>query len=365
MSPDRVKVVAFDDLTHDDLVLWEQIRATRPEFATPFFSARFNAAVHRVRQDVDVAVIQAANRTIGFLPFHRIGNVAFPAGRCFNDAHNIIARSDKHVDWIWLLEQIGVKAFDFHAMMGADLSELGRQNYIGTIQSFRAELGNDSRAFLKKLGREHKTVGRQPQKTRKMGREIGPVELEIDCRDPSLLEHTIRWKREQYQRTDILDLFTPDWTRGLLMELFNGDGQSDVPGDARGMLSVLRAGDSIVAAHYGILENGLLHYWFPAYDPAYGRYSPGTALFTGITAQASDYGIHCIDMGYGEQPYKLKQTDQTGEVAFGCVSRSSLYRRWRSVETAAITAIKKAPMKESLKRIWRTIQPNAGISKLR
>jgi CelD/BcsL family acetyltransferase involved in cellulose biosynthesis len=264
-----------------------------------------------------------------------------------------------------LLRQINVKAFDFHAMMGADLDDLGEKNYLGTIQSFSADLGDDSKAFLKTLGKHHKTVGRQPQKTRKMAREIGPVELEIDCRDPALLEQTIRWKREQYQRTDILDLFTPDWTRQLLREFFDGETQSDIPGNSRGMLSVLRAGDQIVAAHYGILEDGLLHYWFPAYDQNYAKYSPGTALFTAIVAEATDHGIHCIDMGYGEQPYKLKQTDQTGEVAFGCVSRSSFYRRWRNIETVAITAIKQAPMKESLKRIWRKVQPHAGISKLR
>ena len=360
-----VQVVSFDELTHDQLMRWESIRSTRPEFATPFFSARFNGAVHSSRGDVDVALIHENDQTIGFLPFHRIGNVAYPAGRCFNDAHNIISDPYTRIDWLWLLGQIRARAFDFHAMMGEDLDDLGNQNYLGTIQSFSAELGDDSKAFLKTLGKQHKTVGRQPQKTRKMAREIGPVELEIDCRDPDLLEQTIRWKREQYQRTDILDLFTPDWTRQLLREYFDGETQTEIPGNSRGMLSVLRAGEQIVAAHYGILENGLLHYWFPAYDPTYAKYSPGTALFTAIVAEATEYGIHCIDMGYGEQPYKLKQTDQTGEVAFGCVSRSSFYRRWRNIETVAITTIKKAPMKETLKRIWRKVQPHAGISKLR
>ncbi len=360
----RVRVVRFDHLSHDDLNLWEQLRSSRAAFATPFFSARFSAAVHAVRGDVDVAIISAADQTIGYFPFHRIGKVVYPAGRCFNDAHNVIAQRESQIDWLWLLKQIDAKAFDFHALVGADLNTLGSKNYLGTIQSFRADLGDDSQAFLKRLGKRHKTIGRQPQKTRKMAREIGPVHVEIDCRDEALLAQTIRWKREQYRRTDILDLFTPQWTRDLLGEFFNSENQTSIPGDARGMLSVLRAGDNIVAAHYGILENGLLHYWFPAYDPAFGRYSPGTALFTGIVRQATDYGIHCVDMGYGEQPYKLKQTDQRDEVAFGCVSRSTFYRQWRTIETAAGAAIKKAPMKESLKRIWRSVHPYAGISKL-
>jgi hypothetical protein len=79
-SQRRVQVVPFDELTHDQLMKWESIRSTRPEFVTPFFSARFNGAVHASRGDVQVAVIHENNQSIGFLPFHRIGNVAYPAG---------------------------------------------------------------------------------------------------------------------------------------------------------------------------------------------------------------------------------------------------------------------------------------------
>ena len=63
-----------------------------------------------------------------------------------------------------------------------------------------------------------------------------------------------------------------------------------------------------------MLENGLLHYSFPVYDPAYAKYSPGTALFVEIIRNAQRFGITCIDMGYGELPYKRRQTDATGEV---------------------------------------------------
>ena len=326
--------------------------------------------VHEVRHDVLVAIVRnETGEAIGFFPFHRIGKIAYPAGRCFNDAHNIIAARDADISWFWLLKEIGVKAYDFHALVGEDLERLGSQNYIGTIQSFRSDLDDDSEAFLAKLGKRHKTIGRQPQKTRKMAREVGAVELEIDCRDPELLDQVIQWKRNQYRRTDILDLFTTDWTRDLVVGLHDGSsfqrGNEVIPGHARGLLSVLRSGGKVVAGHVGIIEDGLLHYWFPAYDPEYARYSPGTALFTGIMAASTENGIRCIDMGYGEQPYKLKQTDTTTEVAFGCISQHAGYRHWRSLETAAIAAIKKAPMKETLKRIWRSVKPNAGISKLR
>ncbi|TWU02734.1 GNAT family N-acetyltransferase [Stieleria varia] len=364
-----VQVTAMDRLSEAELDRWRMIRAMRPEFSTPFFSPEFSAAVHRSRGDVQVAILfdesQAdGSQPIGFLPFHRFRGSAVPVGRFLNDAHNIICPPDVQIDWLWLLEQLDVKAFDFHAMVGAEAETLAPHSH-GLIQSFRADVGDDSAAYLKRLGKAHKTIGRQGQKTRKMEREIGPVSFVFDCRDTQLLHQTIQWKREQYQRTHILDLFSTQWTRTLMDELFVADGAPDNRERPRGILSVLYAGDRVVAAHYGLIENDLLHYWFPAYTPEFSRYSPGTALFTAILTDATQNGIRCVDMGYGEQPYKLKQTDATGSVAFGCITRSRFHRGWRAVETAAISTIKKMPLKESLKRVWRRIQPQAGISKLR
>ena len=239
-----------------------------------------------------------------------------------------------------------------------------RKNYIGTVRSFCATIGDDSTEYLARLGKDHKTIRRQPQKTRKMAREIGPVELEFDCKNPELLDQAIRWKREQYNRTNILDYFSTQWTRDLLAGLYDPDSLGPLPGDARGILSVLRSGGNVVALHYGMIEGDLLHYWFPAYDPNYSLYSPGTALFRNIVAAATDNGIRYVDMGYGEQPYKLKQTDTTSEVAYGSISRSGFHRRWRSFETAAVATLKKVPMKETFKRVYRHFKPQAGISKL-
>ena len=120
-----------------------------------------------------------------------------------------------------------------------------------------------------------------------------------------------------------------------------------------------------MAAHYGMIENDLLHYWYPAYDPKYSIYSPGTALFTAIVAAASENGIRCIDMGYGEQPYKLKQTDTTSIVGFGSLSRSKFHLNRRRWEATAREAIKKAPMKGTLKRIRQRVLPGVGRSKLK
>lgn len=398
MITSTVDVVSPEMLSGDQRDAWRRLRDTRAEFATPFFSLAYVDAVQWARGDVWIAVIQREREPVGFFPFHRVGGVAVPVGRYFNDGHNVITSPATPVDWIWLLKQCDVKAFDFHAMVGANPQnrmELG----IGTVQSFSAQLGDDSAAFLDQLCRQHRTIRRQSQKSRKLSREVGPITLEFDCRDEALLAQTIDWKRDQYRRTHILDLFTPDWTRRLMHRLHQLTDQAAATAaapdqaarfacspdqtapatgsqsqatlavaapqhDARGLLSVLRAGDRVVAAHYGLLDGDLLHYWFPCYDPALSIYSPGTALFTEIVRESSGYGVRCIDMGYGEQPYKRKQTDHTTTVTFGCISRSGFYSRRKLLEHHAVNVMKRVPLKEPLKKAMRWLRPRAGISKL-
>ena len=358
-SPNTVELIQWSDLGAHQREQWAEIRSGSPDYRTPFFSVAFSDAVDKARGDVVVAVLRSSGECVGFLPYHQSGKVAFPAGRFFNDAQNVVLRSGMKLDWMWLLEEMGVTSYDFHSLCGPLPSQRGIFAH-GITESFSADLGDDSEAYLARLEKDHKTIRRQEQKTRKMAREVGDVTLEMDCRDPALLRQTIAWKRQQYNRTNILDLFSPDWTRRLVEHLF--ENETD---EARGILSVLRAGDEVVAAHFGMIEGDLLHYWFPAYNHEYSRYSPGTALFKAVIRDASSHGISCVDMGYGEQPYKRKQTDTITTVTHGCFSRSKLHHHRVRTSKAAREAMKNLPMKSQLKAILRQFVPDAGISKLR
>ena len=367
-SVTSAQIVSWAELDDSCRSRWRFLRTTQPEFRTPFFSLEFFDAVHSARGDVDVIMLHERSELVGMLPMHRHGRVAVPAGRYFNDAHNIVIDPRTKVDWMMMLRQCHLKSYDFHALVG-NIEGDCQSGVMGTTESFRADLGDDSASFLCTLERNHRAIRRQSQKNRKLEREIGPIELEIDCRDPGLLAQAIQWKRDQYRRTNILDLFTPDWTRGLIGNLTDHQPDEHPASSlgntqARGILSVLRAGGQVVAMHVGMIEAGLLHYWFPAYERRYARYSPGTSLFKAIVRDASRHGIHCIDMGYGEQPYKRKQTDTITKVSHGCVSVSRAYKTWRRTANTATIALKRIPMKKTFKRVLRCVQPHAGISKL-
>ncbi|MFU7558341.1 GNAT family N-acetyltransferase [Roseiconus sp. JC912] len=357
----EARLVPLNQLHEDQFDCWRKLRATSSHYRPPFFAPEFAQAVQRVRRDVDVIVVFEQSEPIAFLPIHRQDAHAYPVGRFFNDAHNIIQGPATAIPWHWLLNQVGLRSYRFHALVGQQLDSLPRYSCHCSVRSFSCQIGDDPMSYLRQLGKEHKTVGRQGQKTRKLNREVGEVEFEFDCRDLDLLRQAIQWKRNQYNRTHILDLFATGWTRKLVEELFH------IPRNAnglRGVLSTLKAGGKMVAAHFGIREGDLLHYWFPVYDPAFAKYSPGTGLFVSILQSAQQLGLRCIDMGYGEQPYKRKQTDATGVVGQGCISPAMPYRLMCRTQNQLTSMVKSLPMKSQLKKAWRTVYPNAGQSKL-
>jgi CelD/BcsL family acetyltransferase involved in cellulose biosynthesis len=63
----------------------------------------------------------------------------------------------------------------------------------------------------------------------------------------------------------------------------------------------------------------LLHYWFPAYDVGLGKYSPGNNLVLFLLQQANDHGVACIDLGKGDEDYKLAISTQSVPLAEGVV----------------------------------------------
>ncbi|OYP31145.1 MULTISPECIES: GNAT family N-acetyltransferase [Rhodopirellula] len=357
----HASLTPFDKVTATELDHWRALRETDSNYQSPFFAVEFAQAVHHSRLDVDVAIVRRRHDPIAFLPLHRKGKHAYPVGRFLNDAHQLIKAPDENLGLTWLVTKLGLTAFHFHALIGEPLDRLPAWTCQQQVRSFRCDIGDQPDEYLASLCSRHNTVRRQSQKTRKLAREVGPVTFEFDCRCHDNLRQAINLKREQYQRTHTLDLFATPWTVKLIESLFHRPTDSRGP---RGILSTLFAGDQMVAAHFGLWEADRLHYWFPAYDPAFSKYSPGTALFVSILQQAGQHRVRCIDMGYGEQPYKRKQTDSTGVVSQGCVSPSLAYRVLNCGRNRAIQASKSLPMRQPLKRIGRTIWPSAGHSKL-
>ena len=71
------------------------------------------------------------------------------------------------------------------------------------------------------------------------------------------LRQLIKWKRHQYHRTGVADVFARRWTNALLERI-----HATRSGMFAGVLSTLSAGDSIVAMHMGMRSASVLHCGF-------------------------------------------------------------------------------------------------------
>ncbi|WP_432118761.1 GNAT family N-acetyltransferase [Streptomyces sp. bgisy032] len=85
----------------------------------------------------------------------------------------------------------------------------------------------------------------------------------------------------------------------------------DAEPECRGVLSVLYAAGWPVAAHFAPRSRTVLSWWFPAYDRACARYSPGLLLLMRMLQAAAADGIETVDLRSGPARYKesLKTRD--------------------------------------------------------
>ncbi|MGP4090252.1 GNAT family N-acetyltransferase, partial [Streptomyces sp. KR55] len=172
-------------------------------------------------------------------------------------------------------------------------------------------------AYLSQLrGQSTKFNKTTPDEERKLGRDAGEVVYVHDERDPAALRTLMDWKSAQYRRTGRSDRFAHDWIIRLVEQLFHTRSQPFA-----GILSVLYADGKPIAAHFGLRSERVLACWFPAYDPAYSKYSPGLVLHLRMAEAAAADGIAYLDLGRGQKEYKDSLKTREIQVFEGWVTR--------------------------------------------
>jgi CelD/BcsL family acetyltransferase involved in cellulose biosynthesis len=341
-------------LSREEWNQWDSFRTENRNLASPFFSREFIETAGKLRPTSQIAVLYQGDRLAGFLPFEYARNgQAIPLAGPFNDAHGVIGPMQHGIRYSELSNLADLPSMRFHAWDG---NLEGAEPYIlGYTNSYLADLTRYPEGYVTFLERERATIFKQQRKTKKMVRDLGPLRLDFDCRSELVLGQLLAMKRSHYQRTNIFDILSVPWAQQLLRDLWSQRSNA-----CRGVLNALYAGDTLVAAHFGLREGKWLHYWFPTYDPEFHQYSPGTALFLEIARQSKELGISQIDMGYGEQPYKLKLTDTIRSMPFGILSNSR-WPRWRERTHRGITRwLKRVPFKEEIKKTVRSYWPDLG-----
>jgi CelD/BcsL family acetyltransferase involved in cellulose biosynthesis len=344
-----MRVVAFDALTVRELDAWHALRAANPLLDSPYFHPGFAAAVHASGRPVRVAVTEdRAGRVTALLPLHREGSLGRPAGWPAADFQGPVLAAGTALRPLALLTG-GVRRFAFdHLLDGVGFDpwvESRRPSpYLDTTGGLDGYLGRVSRS-----GKDN--MGQARRRAAKAEREHGPVRFVADTTDPALLDRVIELKRGQYTATGARDYFADADRRDLLHRLLRTRGSS-----FGGLLSTVHAGPHLVAAHFGLRSGGVLHWWFPVYDPAFAPLAPGWILLRELVAAAPGLGVTRIDLGRGDDEYKRRA--KTGEVLVcqGLVTRSTIRQALRRARNAGAAAVRSSAFGPGLRRVARALR---------
>ena len=358
--PLSVDLLVGDTLSDEIMTCWNSICDSEPRLASGYFRPGFYCAVCQVRNDVELAVLRQGECVIGFWPFQRMPQgVARPVGGMFNDFNGVIACGNlRQLELTTVMRQCGLRFAAFHALIDQGLN-LHRHSFARLASPF-VNLSGGTGDYQRWLRKNSLAIRKQPQKRRRMERDLGPMRFEFDVPDKTVLEQAIRWKREKFRQTRTFDILSVGWTANLLREVCN---TNDV--GFRGIVNGLWAGDELVAAHIGFISGNVLHYWFPAFSQTHGRYSPGTQLLLGVIDQCQANGISHIDLTFGPSPLKDRFANDHHFVEACCITEDSVRAFAAHTAYQIRQAIKKSPFKESIKRVVRPLLPKLGSKMFR
>ncbi|MEI7657135.1 MAG: GNAT family N-acetyltransferase [Phycisphaerae bacterium] len=300
-SPLRIRVVDGASLTPALVEAWSRVQESDPDLASPFLRPEFTRVVASLRPGVKVGVVEQEGRDVGFLPFvRRFGGVGAPVASSVSDCQALIIGRDV----AWTPEEVlagcGVAGMEFNHLLA---SQEPWKPFHGRIAESPLI---DLRGGYERYRRERRESGSEQIRkveglARKLEREVGALRFEAASTDPADLQWLVDRKREQCQSKGRTDAMSTPFVRRLVDGLL----ATREPGFA-GMLSCLRAGDRLVAAHMGMRSRTRWHYWFPCYDESLAKYSPGIILLLRMAEAAPALGIDSIDMGKGDAPYKQR-----------------------------------------------------------
>ncbi|WP_283137699.1 GNAT family N-acetyltransferase [Rhizohabitans arisaemae] len=315
----QITVTHPNDLGERERRRWRELQGSTPSLDNAFLSVEFTLAMGALRDHVRVAVINDGPDIVGFFPYERHPfGIGRPLGGFLTTCHAVISDRDLELDGRELLRGCGLNVFEFDHLVPGQRAFAPYQSGVHPVPVMDLTSGFETWAETVRAAspKNFKTIR---YKERKLGREHGELRFVWAAADPALLDRLMRWKSDQYRRTGRVDRFARPWIVALLKETHRHRSE-----DFAGCLTMLYAGDTPIAGHFGLRTKHTLVGWFPAYDDAYSGYSPGMVHHLRLAEAAAQAGLHSIDMGKGGKEYKGWLKSGQSSVAEGRISRPSL-----------------------------------------
>ena len=332
----KVEVCRPQELGPTELERWRDLMGSDPGLDDPFLTPEFACLVDAVRPGARVAVVRDGGEIAAFLAYEqRRPRAARAIGAGVCDHQAVIRAPGTELDHRALLRACGRGMWEFDHLREADVP--AGAHAVRLHASPVADLSGGYDDYLE--GRRFsKRIRNGLRRARRLAEDEPELWFTHDARDRAHLHRLVGWKSDQYRRTGRRDRFAQRWITDLVEALFDFRTPA-----LRGSLAVLAAGDRPLAMSFGPRTPHTLSWWFPGYDPAYARYSPGLVLFMRLAEAAAADGVTRIDLGRGEESYKTSLKTGEHRVAEGTLAArpmGGLWARrrdpWRRAEAAVL-----------------------------
>jgi CelD/BcsL family acetyltransferase involved in cellulose biosynthesis len=318
---------------------WKTFCAANPVLGSPYFALEFAECCEEARDDTRVLVILRAAKLVGFLPVQigKIGCVR-PLGGPLGDLHGLICEPTTELDLREVLAAAHIPMFDFNSGL---VSQTGFVEAANDVEgSWIIDLQDGFEAWQAARKSVAPKVMRNLRTRRRRLEEVEEG-FRFVMADTSAyaFETLIEWKRAQYQRTNVFDVFSVDWTRRLLEAIRRRESDSFY-----GVCSSLYIGDKIAAVHFGMATDRLCHYWFPAYNGDASHLSPGLLLLVEMSKTAAELGLQGVELGPGNYGFKKDLASYQVGIGSGYIGQPSMQLITRQLTQAVVRGIETAPI---------------------
>jgi len=300
------KLKKFEELTPLELDFWHTTVSQNEQYQRAFMTATFVEAVAKIDSMVRLLVLSSDSQLVGLLPIRRhhawVGllGVFEPVAGEMTDYFGAIVEPNVvlNIDSILRSSGVGLLIFSHLDYTQQTLGLTGDEERVG-LRTVVQGVGSEHWEHLRKI--DKKLVADTERRERKLVTEHGQLTFELRSSKPqSDLDELISLKKAQYTRTGKDDAVLFDESNAALLRGLLAASATE----CAGVLSVLRADGKLVAAHFGLQCNSMLHFWFPVYAKEYSTFSPGRILYRYVLNEGSVGGIKVLDRGEGDTQAK-------------------------------------------------------------
>jgi CelD/BcsL family acetyltransferase involved in cellulose biosynthesis len=315
-----VDVVPANQISDDIRIAWERLRSQNPNLWSPYFDVRLFDVLAKHAPHAHLAIVTEGSEIIALLPFQgKAGGLARPLGAPMSDQHDVIAASGTRLDLATITASAGMSGFLFSGLLREVPSALKSMRSLCHV----ADLSGGVDAYVAwRKANWNEQVKKNERRKRQGEREWGPMRIVTACPKSSDAFGTLMaWKQSKYTETNRHNVLAVPWIQAVLQELY----QSPDP-DFAGEITALYFGGHLAALEFGLRAGTAMHSWFPAYDHAYSKVSPGILLMDGMIEACGARGITKVDLGIGHDQYKRHASNAPVPVWSGTLPISPLRR---------------------------------------